>query len=320
MMRPISLPHRRAARLLPTCAVLLCLPLVAPACDVGPEANGATAGDSPAVEGGGSDDTTSTSRRPGSPEAAVAVIRDYYRWIEGGDYERAYRLWSGEGAASGQSLESFTRGYASTAWVEVETGEPGRIEGAAGSRYIRIPVTIRASLDDGAAQCFEGAYALRRSEVDGASAAQRAWRIHSAEIERCASSAVASDDASAWAAIAAIERFGERLSRVSLLAPRDELRTRIRAEYGPLVTPALLAEWLADPSQAPGRAVSSPWPARISVSQARRVSADEYEMTGHVVEVANAADGGTTTVARIPVRVQLLRVGNGWRVADYDEL
>lgn len=121
----------------------------------------------------------------GSPEAAVAVIRTYYAAISAGHYARAYRYWSGGGAASGQTFEEFRRGFAGTASVRVEVGEPGRIEGAAGSRYIRIPVEVHATTTDGAAQCFRGGYTLRRAVVPGATEEMRRWRISSAELTEC---------------------------------------------------------------------------------------------------------------------------------------
>lgn len=120
-----------------------------------------------------------------SPAAeAAAVIRRYYEAIAARDFRRAYALWAGGGAASGQSFEEFAAGFARTARVEVEVGEPGRVEGAAGSRYVEIPVVIRAETADGEAQRFEGSYTLRRGVVDGASEEERHWRIHAADVER----------------------------------------------------------------------------------------------------------------------------------------
>jgi hypothetical protein len=112
------------------------------------------------------------------------VIRRYYVAIAAGAYERAYALWGNDGAASGQTLEEFEAGFARTARVEVEVGEPGRVEPAAGSRYVEIPVIVRAVTVDGEEQHFEGTYTLRRSVVDGASEEQRRWHLYSAEIAR----------------------------------------------------------------------------------------------------------------------------------------
>jgi hypothetical protein len=132
-------------------------------------------------------DTTpaDTSATPDDgPAAATDVIRRYYAAIDAGDYARAYALWSGAGAASGQTLEEFAAGFAGIAHTEARVGTTGRIEGAAGSRFIEVPVVVLAVTDAGADQRFEGTYVLRRSVVDGASAEQRRWRIHSADISR----------------------------------------------------------------------------------------------------------------------------------------
>lgn len=115
-------------------------------------------------------------------EEAVAVIDAYYAAIRRHDYPAAHRYWSAEGTASGQTLEQFTRGFADTATVEVTTGTPGRIDPAAGSRYIEIPVTITAQTRAGKTQHFRGHYVLRRSVVDGATADQRHWHIASAKL------------------------------------------------------------------------------------------------------------------------------------------
>ncbi|HEX7021825.1 MAG TPA: hypothetical protein VF171_03140 [Trueperaceae bacterium] len=116
------------------------------------------------------------------PEGAVAVIRSYYRAIDEGDYRQAYVLWENEGAASGQSYREFAAGFADTASVMVEIGVPGRIEGAAGSRYIDIPVVVEARTGGGSRQRFEGSYVLRRVVVDGATEEQRHWHLYAAEL------------------------------------------------------------------------------------------------------------------------------------------
>ncbi|WP_407352378.1 hypothetical protein [Luteimonas sp. R10] len=115
-------------------------------------------------------------------EDAVAVIGDYYAAIDEGGYARAYRLWSNDGEASGQTEERFAAGFARTEDVAVQVGKPGAVEGAAGSRYVRIPVAVTARHDDGAVHRYAGHYVLRRAVVDGASAEQRTWRIASAEL------------------------------------------------------------------------------------------------------------------------------------------
>ena len=117
-----------------------------------------------------------------TPADAVAVVNAYYAAIAAGDPARAYALWSDGGRSSGQTPEQFAAGFADTRAVIVEPGTPGRVEGAAGSRYVEVPVAVAATRADGSLQRFVGAYVLRRAVADGADDAQRAWRIASAEL------------------------------------------------------------------------------------------------------------------------------------------
>lgn len=130
-------------------------------------------------------DTMQERPDPESPESAVSVVRAYYAAIARGNYGRAYVLWADSGAASGQTFDEFQAGFALTASVDAGIGLPGRIEGAAGSRYISVPIEIRARLANGGEQCFSGSYTLRYSVVPGAMPEQQAWRIQSAELETC---------------------------------------------------------------------------------------------------------------------------------------
>ncbi|HVI26173.1 MAG TPA: hypothetical protein VM576_08290 [Xanthomonadaceae bacterium] len=129
---------------------------------------------------------TTASAGPAAPEPtpddAVAVVRDYYAALAVGDFARARSLWSEGGAASGHSAQELAERYAGTVALTVDTGAPGRVDPAAGSRYIKVPVNITRTLADGGVQRSTGIVALRRSVVDGATAEQRAWRIAWAEL------------------------------------------------------------------------------------------------------------------------------------------
>lgn len=115
-------------------------------------------------------------------EDAVAVIQGYYNAIDRRDYEQAYRSWQDNGAASHQTFEAFKNGFANTASTQAKIGEPSEIEGAAGSQYVTVPVTLTATTQNIAVQHFKGTYVLHRSLVDGASAEQRSWHIYSAKL------------------------------------------------------------------------------------------------------------------------------------------
>ncbi len=116
-------------------------------------------------------------------EDAVALIETYFGLLDTGEYEAAYNLW--RDGANDQSLDEFTAGYANTASVAVEVGEPGRIDAGAGQRYIEVPVTVTSTLDDGTEQAFEGAIVLHHTaDIPGATDEQREWRIFEATLEQ----------------------------------------------------------------------------------------------------------------------------------------
>ena len=119
-----------------------------------------------------------------TPEAAADRIREYYRAIAEHRYRDAYAMWGQRGRASRQSFTGFQRGFEHTVSVEVDVGTPGPVEGAAGSRYVEVPVLVNTRRTDGSRESFAGTYTLRRSVVDGATPEQREWHIDSAEIQR----------------------------------------------------------------------------------------------------------------------------------------
>lgn len=115
--------------------------------------------------------------------AARAVVQRYYAAIDRRDYRTAYAQWGNRGRASGKSYAGFARGFANTAGSCVALGRAGRVEGAAGSLYVTLPVDVRARLRDGRRQHFRGTYTLRRvNGVPGASPASLRWHIASAQL------------------------------------------------------------------------------------------------------------------------------------------
>lgn len=136
-----------------------------------------------AVDGNlpGDGQSDGASAEPGGQEA-VTVVRDYFAAINSGNFARAYSLWADGGRASGQSPQAFADGFVDTAGISVELMPPGRIAAAAGSRYVEVPVNLRASMRDGGERRLTGSFTLRRAVVDGATAEQRAWRISAADL------------------------------------------------------------------------------------------------------------------------------------------
>lgn len=147
---------------------------VLPVPDAGIGADGAS---SPADPGTG----LATADGPG-PAEAIAVVKAYYESLNARSFGGAYRLWSGDGSASGQSPQQFADSFAQVAGMTVEIMEPGRIDAAAGSRYIEVPVAVKTTRADGSVHRYAGAYTLRRAVADGAGNEQRSWRIASADL------------------------------------------------------------------------------------------------------------------------------------------
>jgi hypothetical protein len=145
-----------------------------------------------AVETGGSVEAgpdAPEERHPGEteepgPRAAADVLRLYYDAVSARDYARARELWEDGRARREAALDELPAGATDAAEVAAEIGVPGRVEGAAGSRYVVIPVGVRTLTVGGEDVRFEGTYTLRRSTVEGASPQQRRWRIYSAAMRR----------------------------------------------------------------------------------------------------------------------------------------
>lgn len=109
---------------------------------------------------------------------AADVIRRYYAAINARQFDSAHAMWS-----SGQRTQrDFAGEFAGTQRVDVDVGEPGRLEAAAGSQYVKVPVIIRVLTSRGETRRYEGSYTLRRGVADGATPRQRQWHIHSADV------------------------------------------------------------------------------------------------------------------------------------------
>ena len=114
-------------------------------------------------------------------EDAAATVRSYLAAMSQQDYARAAMLWDdGADPGAGDSA-AFRRAHGDTTLTAFDVGTPGAIEGAAGSRYIVVPVVIAGTTADRPPLRLHGRVTLRRSTVDGASEAAQRWRIHRIE-------------------------------------------------------------------------------------------------------------------------------------------
>lgn len=114
---------------------------------------------------------------------------------------------------------------------------------------------------------------------------------------------------------AVVTEFGSHLKDVSLLAPNAS--STIGAVYAPYVDPSLLAAWQASPQDAPGRAVSSPWPDSIVIDSIQP-QGQGYIVNGHMVfmtseEQANGGNAGTQAVV-----LQIAPESGQWLIVAFE--
>jgi hypothetical protein len=92
------------------------------------------------------------------------------------------------------------------------------------------------------------------------------------------------------------------------------------AEYAGLVDSSLLEEWSGDPSTAPGRSVSSPWPDRIEVASVDRISPGVYSVSGYVIEITSYELSHGGEAARLPVHITVGKLETQWLITGYELL
>ena len=112
-----------------------------------------------------------------------------------------------------------------------------------------------------------------------------------------------------------VESFGRKLQTVSLQAPRDIVSTSIQ-NYGDFVSPALLAEWLRNPQNAPGRVLSSPWPDRIEILNTKKLSEHAYEVKGKIIEMTSVERANGGAAAKRPITLVVEKIGNRWFICS----
>ena len=113
----------------------------------------------------------------------VGALRAFAAALNARDYARAYAAWGADGPPGRPTLAAFAAGYAATDSVRLTLGPPGRVEGAAGSRYLTVPATLHAFERGGRTTDYVGSYTLRRSVVPGADSASAHWHLYRAELQ-----------------------------------------------------------------------------------------------------------------------------------------
>ena len=131
----------------------------------------------PGTPGGLPDDRTPLDERPFTPESAQGaanVLQSYYALVESGRAAEAAKLRT-------DGREEDLKRFAS---LHAQIGAPGRVEGAAGSLFVEVPVVLYGRYATGAEYHASGKATLRRvNDVPGATAEQLKWRIGKIEVK-----------------------------------------------------------------------------------------------------------------------------------------
>lgn len=130
----------------------------------------------PGTPGGLADERTPLEEGPAaawSGQAAARVVETYFALVESGRSAEAARL-----RRDGQvyDVRPFAR-------LNALVGRPRRVEGAAGSLYVDVPVVLYGRYATGGEYHASGKARLRRArEAAGAAPDQSAWRIETIEV------------------------------------------------------------------------------------------------------------------------------------------
>ncbi len=131
----------------------------------------------PGTANGLDNDMTPVSEAPfaaDSAQGAADVVQRYYALLEEKKPKEALALWEGEpDAANDVMLADYSEYHA-------QIGAPGEIDAGAGQRFVTVPVVVYGRLKaTGKPFNRKLTVTLHRTEVDGATADQKRWRIRS---------------------------------------------------------------------------------------------------------------------------------------------
>jgi len=104
----------------------------------------------------------------------LTVLVGYASLLEQGHIADTRRLWT-----DGSNMSVVEAQLGEFERIKVKIGDPGQIEGAAGSSYIEVPLQLTGGTKSGEAVALAGAATLRRvNDVPGSTELQRRWHIY----------------------------------------------------------------------------------------------------------------------------------------------
>lgn len=110
---------------------------------------------------------------PKSSAAAEQLVRNFARLLTTRDFDEAYMLLGRQA----QPRREFVASFADYRDLKVEVGDAGLQEGAAGSIYVSVPLTIYGRRSGEQRTRRADAVLRRVNDVPGSTEAQRHWHI-----------------------------------------------------------------------------------------------------------------------------------------------
>ena len=110
---------------------------------------------------------------PKSTEAAEQLVQSFAKLLSGRRFDEAYMLLG----PNAPPRKAFDEDFAGMSHLRVAAERPGEQEGAAGSIYLSVPLTITGMADGKRVNRSATAIARRVNDVPGSTEAQRRWHI-----------------------------------------------------------------------------------------------------------------------------------------------
>jgi membrane-bound inhibitor of C-type lysozyme len=111
-----------------------------------------------------------------------------------------------------------------------------------------------------------------------------------------------------------VTSFGNNLQNVSLLGPKAS--SSMAKQYGPYVTANLLSDWQKNPSSAPGRKASNPYPDHITISNIEPGGV-VYSVNGQIVFMDSHSATGAGNTATKNFTMTMSKRNNKWLIASF---
>jgi hypothetical protein len=109
------------------------------------------------------------------------VVQSYATLLEQRRFKEAYAMWEPNSAS--MSEKQFEKQFDAYKTIDAAVGTVGRTEGAAGSLYTMVQLTLSGNKKDGTSYVMTGPVTLRRvNDVPGSTAQQRSWHVFKMEL------------------------------------------------------------------------------------------------------------------------------------------